>query len=94
VVPPDFSTWVEFLHGFSLFILLLFYCYNITIEGIVFIDCCHIITIMKPFTVTIDAYDTIEKEVSNGGSSGRVFVPKTWAGKKVRVILLEPLEEE
>jgi len=48
---------------------------------------------MKPFSVTIDAYDTIEKEVSNGGSSGRVFVPKAWTGKKVRVILVEPLEE-
>jgi len=32
--------------------------------------------------------------VSNGGSSGRVFVPKAWAGKKVRVILVEPLEED
>ena len=48
---------------------------------------------MKPFTVTIDAYDTIEKEVSNGGSSGRVFVPKSWAGRKVRILLMEPIEE-
>jgi putative transposon-encoded protein len=63
-------------------------------DSMVFIGCCHNIATMKPFTVTIDAYDTVEKEVSNGGSSGRVFVPKTWAGKKVRVILLEPLEEE
>ena len=49
---------------------------------------------MKPFTVTVEAYDTIEKEVRNGGNSGRVFVPKSWTGHRVRVLLLEPIEEE
>ena len=49
---------------------------------------------MKPFTVTVEAYDTIEKEVRNGGNSGRVFVPKAWAGCRVRVLLLEPPKGE
>ncbi len=48
----------------------------------------------KPITVTYDCYETIEKEVRNGGNSGRVFVPKSWAGHRVRMLLLEPIEEE
>jgi putative transposon-encoded protein len=38
-------------------------------------------------------YQLIEKEVLNAGNSGRVFVPKSWIGKKVAIILKEPLEE-
>jgi putative transposon-encoded protein len=37
-----------------------------------------------------EGYAFIEKSVRNGGDSGRVFVPKAWAGKKVIVILTEP----
>ncbi len=47
-----------------------------------------------PITVTYDCYETIEKAVRNGGNSGRVFVPKSWAGRKVRILLMEPIEEE
>lgn len=47
----------------------------------------------KPITVTYDCYESIEKEVRNGGNSGRVFVPKSWAGRKVRILLMEPIEE-
>jgi len=38
-------------------------------------------------------YEIIEKEVAGGGNSGRVFVPKAWVGKHVKIVLLEPLEE-
>ncbi len=48
----------------------------------------------KGFEQGIKAYDMVEKTVSNGGNSARVFVPKTWAGKTVKVLLLEPLDEE
>lgn len=54
----------------------------------------NVVTMKKPITVTYDCYETIEKEVRNGGNSGRVFVPKTWAGRKVRILLVEPVEEE
>ncbi len=37
-----------------------------------------------------DGYAFEIKEVKTSGNSGRVFVPKTWEGKKVVVILLEP----
>jgi putative transposon-encoded protein len=39
-------------------------------------------------------YETVEKIVSNGGNSARVFVPKAWAGKRVRIILLDPIEDK
>jgi len=39
--------------------------------------------------LTFEGYAFIEKEAKNSGDSGRVFVPKAWAGKKVTVILME-----
>jgi len=38
-------------------------------------------------------HDTLEKEVTCGGNSGRIFVPKAWVGRRVRVIRLEPIED-
>ena len=52
-----------------------------------------VVTMKTPITVTYDCYETIEKAVRNGGNSGRVFVPKSWAGRKVRILLMEPIEE-
>lgn len=41
-----------------------------------------------------DGYAFIEKTVKNSGDSGRIFVPISWVGKKVAVVLLEPVEEK
>lgn len=50
---------------------------------------------MKPYTITIEGvYNQVEKIAGPGGNSARVFVPKDWQGKKVRVLLLEPATEE
>ena len=49
---------------------------------------------MKPYTVTLEVFGTVEKEVANGGNSGRVFVPRAWVGRKVRVYLVEPLADD
>ena len=68
-------------------------CYNIVLNERVYILCCHIVVTMKSYSVTLDAYGTVEKEVRDGGNSGRVFVPKAWIGKKVRIYLVEPVEE-
>lgn len=38
-----------------------------------------------------DAYQVVEKVVSVGGNSGRVYVPKEWVGKKVKIVLIEPI---
>ena len=43
--------------------------------------------------VTIEAYQAVEKVVGKGGSSGVVYVPKAWEGKKVQVLLIEPLND-
>jgi len=44
---------------------------------------------MEPFTLTIEGYEIIEKKVKSGGNSGRVFVPKSWLGCKVKILLIE-----
>jgi len=43
--------------------------------------------------VTITAYEVIEKTVKESGNSGRVYVPRDWIGRKVKVMLLEPLND-
>lgn len=43
--------------------------------------------------VTTECFQTIDKEVKAQGNSGAIYVPKSWVGKKVRVLLLEALEE-
>jgi putative transposon-encoded protein len=43
--------------------------------------------------IEITAYQIIEKTVKQSGNSGRVYVPVEWIGKKVKVALLEPIDE-
>ena len=53
------------------------------------------ITVQKGgFVQESKGYEIIEKEVAGGGNSGRVFVPKAWVGKHVKIVLLEPLDEK
>jgi putative transposon-encoded protein len=42
--------------------------------------------------VETDCYQTIDKEVKAQTSAGVIYVPKAWVGKKVRVLLLDPVE--
>lgn len=44
--------------------------------------------------LVFDGYAFFEKTVTSSGDSGRVFVPKAWIGKKVAVVLLDPIERE
>jgi putative transposon-encoded protein len=39
------------------------------------------------------AYGIQDKIVKEAGNSAHVMVPKTWIGKKVVAVLLEPIEE-
>ncbi len=41
--------------------------------------------------IEVQAYQVIEKTVRASGNSGRVYVPKEWVGKKVKLFLLEPV---
>lgn len=40
-------------------------------------------------TMEMKGYEALEKIAQAGGNSARVYVPKNWKGKKVKVILLE-----
>lgn len=42
----------------------------------------------------VQHYQVIEKTVKASGHSGRVYVPIDWVGKKVKIFLIEPLEDE
>ena len=45
-------------------------------------------------TITLDSYGVIDKVVKPlSKSSGRVYVPSEWIGKKVRVVLIEEPDE-
>lgn len=43
--------------------------------------------------VEVDCYQVIDKDVKSQTSAGVIYVPKSWVGKNVRVLLLEPLED-
>jgi putative transposon-encoded protein len=44
---------------------------------------------MKSIQIQMEGYEILEKIPELGGNSGRVYVPKSWIGKKVRVVLIE-----
>jgi len=44
---------------------------------------------MKKIKITVEGYEVLEKVVREGGNSGRVYLPKSWIGKRVKIILLE-----
>lgn len=49
---------------------------------------------MEPFEITIKGYGIEEKVPVKSGNSSRIYLPASWSGKKVRVILVEPLETD
>ncbi len=44
--------------------------------------------------VRLEAHQVIEKVLKSSGNSGRVYVPKEWIGKRVKMLLLDPLIEK
>ena len=44
--------------------------------------------------VKAKAFQVIDRTVKSSGNSGRVYLPKAWVGKKVKVLLLEPINNE
>lgn len=43
----------------------------------------------KRARIQLFGYEMLEKLVRKSGSSGRVYVPVDWVGKRVKIILLE-----
>jgi putative transposon-encoded protein len=46
----------------------------------------------KEMEIKTSAYEVIEKTVKSSGNSGRVYVPVDWVGKRVKILLIEPLD--
>ena len=49
---------------------------------------------MDKMKIEVECYQVIDKEIKAQTNAGVIYVPKNWIGKKVRVLLLEPLESE
>lgn len=43
----------------------------------------------KSFSLQMEGFEVVEKTAQIGGNSARVYVPKHWVGKKVKVVLVE-----
>jgi len=43
----------------------------------------------NPIEMKMSGFEVIEKTAESSGTSGRIYVPKKWIGKKVRAVLLE-----
>jgi putative transposon-encoded protein len=44
--------------------------------------------------IEVQGYQVLEKKVKKAGNSGRIYLPKEWVDKQVKVVLLEPATEE
>lgn len=44
--------------------------------------------------ITVEGYDIREKTAKKGGNSARIYVPIEWKDKKVKVILMEEIDEK
>lgn len=45
-------------------------------------------------SVQTQAYEVLERVVKARGTSGGVYLPVSWTGKRVKVLLLDPVEKE
>ena len=48
---------------------------------------------MHPMEITTSAFVALDKEVKSCGNSGCVYLPTEWRGKRVKILLLEKLDE-
>jgi putative transposon-encoded protein len=45
----------------------------------------------KTIKIEVEGFEVIEKTVKAQGNAGRVYLPVSWVGKKVKVLLVEEL---
>jgi len=43
--------------------------------------------------VLIRGYQVLEKKVKIAKTTGRIYLPREWVGKQVKVVLLEPIPD-
>ena len=51
-------------------------------------------TIGHKMKIEVEGFEVTEKLVKEAGNSGRVYVPKDWINKRVKIVLLEPVDSE
>jgi putative transposon-encoded protein len=52
--------------------------------------CSYIVaTMKKAVQMSMEGYEMLEKTAVKGGNSGRIYVPQSWIGKRVRAVLIE-----
>jgi putative transposon-encoded protein len=48
----------------------------------------------ESMTIQSSAYEVLERTVKGRGTSGGVYLPVSWVGKRVKILLLDPVENE
>lgn len=48
----------------------------------------------NPSEIKTIAYDYLQKTVRKSGKGGIVYLPESWVGRKVQVLLIEPTGDE
>jgi putative transposon-encoded protein len=49
---------------------------------------------MDPMKIELSGYAVLEKIATKQGNTAHVTVPVAWLGKRVRVVLVEPLDRD
>ncbi len=44
-------------------------------------------------SIHLDGYEVLEKIVRTSGNSGRVYLPLAWVGKRIKIIRIDPLDD-
>jgi len=48
----------------------------------------------ESMTIQSSAFEVLERVVKGRGTSGGVYLPVSWIGKRVKILLLDPVENE
>jgi len=53
--------------------------------------CSYLVATMKrkPIQMKLEGYEVVEKTAKYSGNGAQIYVPKQWANKKVKVVLIE-----
>jgi putative transposon-encoded protein len=49
---------------------------------------------LEAMKIQSSAYEVLERIVKGRGTSGGVYLPVSWVGKRVKILLLDPVENE
>lgn len=54
----------------------------------------RILIVMKEMKIELTGYSVVEKTATKTGCTAHVTVPIGWLGKRVKAILLDPIDDE